>query len=347
MTTYLYLKTMKKFDELSEHITEEEYFNNGRFHYSDIAGYAREGFSYLLKPRKEDSPSLLFGSMVDCIVTRGMDEFEKRYEVSKEFNLSDNQKSVIKDLQAFGYNNLEDIPPQTVTEALEMYYKNPKTQFSKLIEDGSEYYRFTMQNKDKTLVSQEDYFDAVEVADKLLTNSVTRVFLPGTEYPDVDKFYQLKFNGDYEGIPVTAMTDILYIDHSVKKVWIVDLKTTCANYEWEFPTSFLKWGYGYQARLYSYTVRQLMDNDEFYKDYTLEGFIFIYISRTNKTPLLWTFDRHLERGDIEIDTKNGNKIVIKDFVEPLKEMYTIKAEDRKLPLDIHFSNDIIEHLAKL
>lgn len=333
---------MKSFKELSENITEQEYRDNGRFHYSDIAGYARDGFSYLVKPHKEESESLTFGSMVDCLVTEGPEVFDEKYCIAKEFNLSDNQKSVIRELSHFGYKNLEDIPPQTVIEDLSCYYKNPKTQFTKLLEDGSEYYRFLYENKDKTPVDYQMYQDAIDTANVLLSSPVTRSFFK-SDSDDIDIFHQLKFNGEYNGIPITCMVDSLYIEHATKKIWPIDLKTTCANYEWEFPKSFVKYGYHLQARLYSYILRQVMDKDDFYKDYQLMDFVFVYISRTNKNPLIWVFDENLLRGDIEVETKDGNKIILQDFTKPLEEMNEIKETNRTIPLNISKINDVMEH----
>jgi hypothetical protein len=111
----------------------------------------------------------------------------------------------------------------------------------------------------------------------------------------------------------------------------------------------VKWRYDQQARLYSYILRQVMDQDDFYRNYSLEGFIFIYISRDNKHPLLWTFENNLERGDIVIETKNGRKITLEDFPKPLKEMYDIATEQREIPLNVYetYGNDVIEHLKEL
>jgi hypothetical protein len=87
-----------------------------------------------------------------------------------------------------------------------------------------------------------------------------------------------------------------------------------------------------------------MEKDEFYKDYKLCDFIFMYISRITRKPLLWVFDKNLGTEDIEVTTKNGNKIILEDFRNPLREMYEIQLQDRKTPLDISSVNDVMEHL---
>lgn len=338
---------MKSFKELSLNITEEEYRNNGRFHYSDIAGYMREGFSYLKKTEKDESESLKFGSVVDCMLTEEPEVFLDRFCVITDFNLSDNQKAVIQDLIQTGYDKLEDIPSDMVLEALQAYYKNPKTQFSKLIEDGSSYYRYLKLNEGKTAIDVAMYNDAVETSTAIFRNETTAPFFTKTKIADVDKFYQLKFDGEIEGIPVCAMVDVIYVEHSTKRIWLIDLKTTCANYEWEFPKSFVKYRYDVQAKLYSQVVRQCMDKDDFYKDYQIEGFTFVYVSRKNKQPLLWTFDQGLFSDyDIVIDRPDGKKIVLDDYRHHLRQMFEIKEYDYQVPIGIwqNKGNDILFHL---
>lgn len=343
---------MKKFDELSLNITEEEYRNNGRFHYSDIAGYIRKGFSYLMAPEKEESESLTFGSLVDCLVTQGMDEFEKRYCVLQDFGLSENQKLVTAKLIMLGYKNIESIDPSVILEVLDQVglYKNYKTEtkVAKIIEECSGYFNFLVGNLGKTAVDFQVYQDAIDVANKVLTSVQSKEFFCN-EGENIDRFYQLKFDGNVDGIPVSCMTDALYVDHNEKKVWIIDLKTTCASYEWEFPKAFVKWRYDCQAKLYSTIIRQAMDSDDEYKDYKLEGFVFVYVSRQNKTPLIWTFEKNLDDEDIVIERRNGEKIILEDFRKPLHEMNRIKEEQLKLPADISlmYGNDVLEHLKKM
>lgn len=345
---------MKKFNELSLNITEEEYRNNGRFHYSDISGYMKDGFSYFKKDRKEESESLTFGSMVDCLVTEGLDVFNDKYCVERNFNVSDNQKLVINDLTHFWYDRLEDIPPQTIVEAVrgrDLYknYKDDSKIVAKMIEDCANYYRFIKESNGKIAVDFESFNDAKDVANILLTSETTSGFFGASKYKSVDKFFQLKFNGVIDNIPVTCMVDAIYIDHDMKKIWPIDLKTTCANFEWEFPKSFVKYHYYTQAQLYSRILRQIMDADEDYRDYELMGFTFIYISRQNKTPLLWTFENCLIKGDVTLELQDGKKIILEDFEKPLHEMYTIITEQRTVPLDISlmYGNDVIEHLKKV
>ena len=338
---------MKKFDELSEHITEDEYRNNGRFHYSDIAGYLRNGFSGLTKKDKEDSDSIMFGSLVDCLVTQGRDEFDKRYTPSIVSDLSDNQKSVTKALVELGYESFDEVNGSVVIDLLDemdLYRKfRPETRILKILGECGDYFKFLVDSKGKIVVSQDMYNDALDLADILVGSKNTSTFFDSGLNDGLDRYFQLKFNGTYNNIPITCMVDETIVDHENRKVWLVDLKTTSSGYEYEFPKSFVKWRYDIQCRMYSYIVRQVMDSDSFYKDYELCGFIFVYASRTNKTPLIWTFDNIADRDPIEI----GN-MSLSDFTEPLKEIRDIVEKKLVMPewISIDGANDIIFGLNK-
>ena len=346
------MMNMKKFNELSQNITEEEYRNNGRFHYSDISGYVRNGFSNLVKQEKEESVSLTFGSVVDCLITEGEDVFNEKYCIEKNFSISDNQKSVVSELIKLGYDRIEDIDPDVIIEVLDSmeFYKSlkPETKVKKIISECGEYFKFKIENENKIVIDYQMLSDARDVISALRKNDTINNLL-FANYSKVDRFFQLKFNGEYDEIPITAMVDCIYIDHESKKIYPIDLKTTYTGYEWDFPKSFIKYGYWIQGKLYSYIIKQIIDSDDFYKDYTLEGFTFIYVSRINKLPLIWTFEQCLDRNDIIIETKSGNKIILDDFSKPLYEMAMIKSQQRNVPLDIceFDGNDILEHIKNI
>lgn len=341
---------MKKFDEFSEKLTEEEYRNNGRFHYSDISGYMRKGFSCLVCPEKEESESLTFGSLVDCILTQGMDAFNERYCIEADFPLSDNQKSVTNNLIQFGYGTIDEIPRQTILDVVNEanLYKNYKddTKIDKIVNECGGYYRFLVENTGKIPVEYEMYQDAIDVSNAVISSPSGVFFEPPVK--GVDLFHQLIFNGEIDGIPVTCMVDSLYVDHTKKRITIVDLKSTCANYEWEFTRSFLKYNYHVQARLYSTIIRQIMDSDPDYKDYELTGFIFVYVSRKNKKPIPWVFKENLAQGDIVIENEDGTKTMLRDFREPLHEMNEAKIKNLTIPMGISQTktNDVLEHIKR-
>ena len=75
---------MKSLKEISWDVSEETYRQDPALSYSTLAKYERGGgFNSIptLFDRVE-SPSLLFGSIVDSIITGGMKEFDDRFFVA-------------------------------------------------------------------------------------------------------------------------------------------------------------------------------------------------------------------------------------------------------------------------
>ena len=74
------MEILKELSEISLPITEPEYRARPELSYSTISTYETLGFSGLdhLFDRKE-TPSLLLGSVVDCLITGGWDEFNSLF----------------------------------------------------------------------------------------------------------------------------------------------------------------------------------------------------------------------------------------------------------------------------
>lgn len=81
---------------------------------------------------------------------------------------------------------------------------------------------------------------------------------------------------------------LIVVNYDKKKVYPVDLKTS-SHMEWDFQESFCQWQYMIQARLYWRIIRANMDNDLYFKDFSLEDYRFIVVNRKTLTPLVWEF----------------------------------------------------------
>mgnify|MGYP000794348666 FL=1 len=104
--------------------------------------------------------------------------------------------------------------------------------------------------------------------------------------PDIERFYQLKFKGEFNGVKYRNMADLIIVNHKEKWVKPVDLKTS-SHTEWDFYKSFVDWRYDIQARLYWAIIRQNMDKDEYFKDFKLLDYDFIVVNRRILVPLVW------------------------------------------------------------
>lgn len=85
-----------------------------------------------------------------------------------------------------------------------------------------------------------------------------------------------------------------------------------------------------QARIYWRLIRQLMDKDEYFKDFTLKDFRFIVVNNIdNPIPLVWKFAGSCSLGDLKI----GNR-VLRD-PEKVGEELTYYLENRpQVPIGI-------------
>lgn len=291
---------MKKFLELfpKNNLTEQEYRELPYLSYSKLSQYDREGFDCIRNFDKEiSSPSLLYGSMVDCIATIGEDTFRDKY-IPINFSLSDAITEIICKLaDQHAEPQLSIISDEDILTVLNQvwYQTNWKdaTRVSKIRELGSEYYNFIKANNGVQPVSQQDYDDAIRAYDALINDSFTaKYFLDPNEFDTFEIFNQLKIVGSYNDIPFKGMLDIVLVDHKNKLIVPCDLKTTKSIYT--FKSSFYKYRYYLQAHMYTDLLKQSIQNTDF-QDYSVGSYKFIAIDRVNFKPVIfdWVYNEDL------------------------------------------------------
>jgi hypothetical protein len=97
---------------------------------------------------------------------------------------------------------------------------------------------------DKKIVSTQTYQDAVTCVEQLKSSDATKwYFMEDSPFDDtIERLYQLKFKGEFDGIPLRIMADLIIVDHANKIIYPCDLKTSYKN-EWDFYKSFYEWRY--------------------------------------------------------------------------------------------------------
>ena len=250
---------MKSLFDISWKVNESEYRADPAYSYSTIAKFNREGFDNLDKLfDKIDTPSLTFGSMVDTLLTDGQEEFDNRFVVAQFPDIPDSIIKIVRELfneYNTTYRTIEDIQDSEILEKVISYnYQpnwRPETRIKVVREKGSDYYKLLYLAIDKTLVSQEDYQDALDCVSVLRNSTYTKwYFEPNNPFNnEIERFYQLKFKGEWEGIPLRCMADLIIVDHKNKVIIPCDLKTSSKK-EWKFHKSFIEWNYYIQAQLY-------------------------------------------------------------------------------------------------
>ena len=111
---------MKELKDIALNITEEEYRADPALSYSTLSRFEREGFDGLSKLfEKTETPSLVFGSMVDTLLTGSIEEFNERFVLVQDFGLSDTLRQITKnlyDIYKGYYNSLDDIPDRLLAQ---------------------------------------------------------------------------------------------------------------------------------------------------------------------------------------------------------------------------------------
>lgn len=325
----------KSLASISWQVTEPEYRADSALSYSTLAKFNREGFLGL--PHlfdKIESPSLTFGSMVDTLITGSDEEFKKQFKIVDDKIIpSDALVKITKklfDTFKFSYNDLLFIPEDEILNAIsDISWNNhwlPRTRVKKIKEDCVEYYKALFDIDGCTIIGQQDYEKALNAVNTLKSSPSTKFYFePNNVFDDnIQRFYQLKFKATLEDIPFRIMADELIVIHDKKIVIPVDLKTS-SKPEWNFYKSFIDWGYWIQAELYWRVIKDNMNKDPYFKDFTLLDYRFIVVNKETLTPLVWEFPDTTTTMDLYI----GNYYlrhpfnIAKELVEYLKTEHDV------------------------
>jgi hypothetical protein len=302
---------MKSLKEISWKVDEATYRASTAISYSILSTYSRDGFRVIpnLYDHK-DGEALRFGSLVDCLMTEP-ETLKNRFLIADFPNVTDAIVSIVKiAYQMYGelYRTIDGIPSKDLLTIIkgENYYNNYKdeTKIKGIIEKGGEYYKLLSLAGTKTVMSNDDYLKAVNCIKALKTNVFTKEYFEENPFnTNVEKLYQCKFLLKFKPRDIRCMFDLLIVDHNAKTIQPCDLKTTGKNEE-EFKHSFLEFRYYLQATLYSFILQQTINQDEYFKEFTIKPFKFIVINRDNQTPLIWEFP--YSNLDTDFEDKYGN-----------------------------------------
>lgn len=285
--------------DISWKVTEEEYRADSALSYSTLSKYEKSGFNSLDKLfDKIETPSLIFGSAVDSIITGGQKEFDDRFFVAEFPEVSDKIMTIAKilfDRYQEDYRNVNDIPEDilaNVGKECDFWsgdkYVNHRI---KLIKEGcNTIYNLMYLAIGKTIIDTKTYNDVLETVHVLKHSESTKFYFAENNPFDknIERFYQLKFKGTFDGVEYRNMADLIVVDHENKVVIPIDLKTS-SKPEWDFFKSFIDWNYSIQARLYWHIIRQNMDKDDYYRDFKLLDYRFIVVNRKTLLPLVWEY----------------------------------------------------------
>lgn len=323
--------------KLSEILDSEETIDLS-MSYSKLSDFDRNGAISLIRRTSAEGVGLKLGSLVDDLLFLDKTSFDEKYY------LFDGEKptatlGILCDIILANYMEIpskEDIVKISETNNFWTNIKKPDLYLAKFdIPEFWEYLKVMFEINNRIIVTTQELNNASELVHILKTHEYSKHILDN----EFDNYNQVKFEYSYKGFNVRGIIDILSIDHKNKKVIMTDLKTG-KNPAIEFEESFVKWRYYFQAALYSYAFDEICKALEL-KDYTLEPFQFLYISKSDKTPLLFkTTDKWLKA------SFNGfriSKYIYRGIDELFDEVYWCwKHKEYNTPRRIVEANGVVE-----
>lgn len=346
---------MKSLKDLALQISEEQYRENPALSYSLIATYEKGGFASIphLYDKKE-SDALTFGLMVDTIITEGIERFQEKFAVADFKIPSDSIKAVIDWLLEYRTEELfEDIPDDVVLATCDlaeyqMRYK-AETRLAKIKSEGEDYYNTVRQIGNRKVVSNDVYQEVLAVIGALKGHVQTSKYLQHTkENSDVEFLYQQKFSTNLDGLDVRCMFDLLVVNHDKKIIVPIDLKTS-SMLEYDFPKKYLENRYDLQSRLYCRILKNIIKDDEYFKDFKIGNFRFMVINKNNRLPLVFIDEYSFVEGNIEVKFKSGSVKILRDPVTIGKELQKYLSIEAVVPdgIEIYGLTSIQERLKLL
>jgi hypothetical protein len=342
----------KSLNKISWQVSELSYRADKAISQSLISRYDSEGFECLENLNEGiKTPSLDFGSAVDCLITSGEEEFDKRFYIATTNKPSGILGDIINSLyNKYGdtYPSLNNMPDEVLlSEATEFHYQSTYKDITRInnIKKGEGYYQQLHQSNNKIIINYDTYQEVLQTVHILKNSENTSwYFQPNdTEYDGIERFYQLKFRSTFDNVPYKAMLDLIVVDHNKKEIHPCDLKTTSKK-EYLFHHSFLKWKYYHQAVLYSKILEDNLSKDEYFKDFRIRPFKFIVINKYSLTPLIWVVPIQ-----ILLTSSYSNNVDIKDTFTLGKELNYYLNNNCYTPKGINIKglNYITEWLQKI
>ena len=260
--------------------------------YSKLSDFDRNGAMSLIRRNVIEGAGVKHGSLVDDLL---VDNMTGNNLCEAKYYKFDGEKpsATLGSLCDIVLKNYLTIP-EKVEDVLEIVklnkfwsnIKNENTLIEKFnIPEFWDYINAMYEVGDKILITTEEYMDAIEMVSILKSHKYSKDIIIN-EYENI---YQHKFEIEYKGFIVRGILDLISIDHKNKIVYFTDLKTG-KNPAIEFEDSFIKWRYYFQGAIYILASEQILRGLGI-REYKIQDFQFLYISKSDKTPLLYKMTR--------------------------------------------------------
>lgn len=258
----------------------KDYFSSKRINVSLLASLINPRWVKMKMdhPEMEDDDKKHFrvGSALDCLLTDS-DNFDSQFHV-------------VDAIRPFGYMGkfVETLPASLTPDCDIALYQDAynaagyKMKIERVVDSfwtnptAVEYYNATRNTYNKTILSKDEHETVISCRDKIVANPFTYKYFINHD-SHIELQHQLPIYFDYMGEQCKALMDGIRINHDTKVIEPFDLKTIGKNV-YDFPISFLQYGYFRQAAYYSAALQQYIANERpELKSYKIAPFIFIVV----------------------------------------------------------------------
>lgn len=215
----------------------------------------------------EEKGHFKIGSAVDVWITQGKTNFDEQYFTSEGGKPSDAMMSIAHMI----FDNvmfddvptnmvLEDISDEQILSALDFHKYQGRwktdTRIQKVKDECSEYFEELKMSFGKTILTDIESTLVYNIVMSFKSGKYTaKYFQPKLM---CDTLYQVPIYFTVDGIPCKALLDMVIIDHNVKKVYPIDIKTM-GDFTINFPWTVKGRGYNIQGAFYTEALIQLKE----------------------------------------------------------------------------------------
>lgn len=314
----------------------EDYYNSPRLSQSKLKLLLSgvKAFTEVKEPELffEEKQHFILGSAVDCLVTRGTQQFEQEFYISRlENKPSDTVKSIINEvfykanitpeqigLFAPNFIDYKDLILESCdSHNYQLNWKN-ETRVNKILENY-EYWNELVESNGKIILTTEDESLINKIVLNFLQNDNTKYYF--TNFAEEKEIInQLHIDFEIEGVECKALLDGVVVNTEDKTLEPFDVKTT-GDKVFYFPKSMRRFGYYIQAAFYTEALKQWKERHKIYKDYTIKNFVFVVSSTLDpETPMVFKCTDNLlnigkyGRNRIDYKINHSDSAIIKPYV---------------------------------
>lgn len=255
----------------------KQYYESTRISNSMLSRVENPRLFKIARVDERDTEFFRIGGALDCLLT-DPENWEERFIILDVERPTGKMMDFVKALPPglTERSPLEDFAAAREAAAYKYPLKWCVDNFWKTKEAVS-YYRHNDIPKDKTVLSSTEYEGVKRASESLLNSDYTSHFFR-PRHIQYEVMHQVPIYFEYMGVECKALLDGVLIDHEGKTVQPFDLKTTGKSV-YQFPLSFMQFGYYRQAAFYDYAMRSEYSpvNDLLNNGYKMLDFVFIVV----------------------------------------------------------------------